>query len=78
MLRQIFVRFRGNKRLVLQKSAGKLVHAGLADRVLVLTKRPARVAHTHELDFGGKEPLKRREAADFSGWFELLWKELNA
>ncbi len=50
----------------------------LADRVLVLTKRPARVAHTHELDFGGKEPLKRREAADFSGWFELLWKELNA
>lgn len=51
----------------------------LADRVLVLTKRPARVAYTHELDFGEqKNPLKRREMANFSEWFERLWKELNA
>ena len=50
----------------------------LADRVLVLTKRPAHIAYTHELDFTEKNPLKRRETAQFSGWFELLWKELNA
>ena len=51
----------------------------LADRVLVLTKRPARVAYTHELDFGEqKNPLKRREMVNFSEWFERLWKELNA
>lgn len=51
----------------------------LADRVLVLTKRPARVAYTHELDFGEvNAPLKRREMPQFSGWFEVLWKELNA
>ena len=50
----------------------------LADRILVLTKRPARVAYTHELDFGEeKNPLKRREASGFSGWFEVLWRELN-
>ncbi len=50
----------------------------LADRVLVLTKRPARVAYEHDLDFGDvKNPLKRRESAQFSKWFELLWKELN-
>ena len=50
----------------------------LADRVLVLTKRPARVAFSHELDFGAcTDPLKRRESGDFSRWFELLWKELN-
>ena len=49
----------------------------LADRVLVLTSRPARVAHAHELDFGDIPPLKRREQPGFSGWFERLWGELN-
>lgn len=50
----------------------------LADRIFVLSARPARVVYTHELDFGEiKNPLKRRETAQFSGWFELLWKELN-
>ena len=50
----------------------------LADRVLVLTARPARVSHAHTLDFGGVPPLKRRELSAFSGWFEQLWRELNA
>lgn len=50
----------------------------VADRVLVLTARPARVAHSHTLDFGDVPPLKRREQAGFSGWFERLWGELNA
>ena len=50
----------------------------LADRVIVLTGRPARVAHVHTLDFGENDPLKRRENKQFSVWFELLWKELNA
>ncbi len=50
----------------------------LADRVLVLTKRPAAVRSSHVLDFDEVNPLKRREAKGFSAWFELLWKELNA
>lgn len=50
----------------------------LADRVIVLTQRPARVSYTHKLDFGGiTDPLERRENRSFSGWFEKLWKELN-
>lgn len=50
----------------------------LADRVLVLSQRPAHVAHAHELDFGEvKNPLKRREQPQFSEWFEILWRELN-
>lgn len=50
----------------------------LADRVLVLTKRPARVSYEHTMDFGDvKNPLKRREMRGFSEWFEILWKELN-
>ena len=50
----------------------------LADRVLVLTARPARVAHSHTLGFGDIPPLKRREQPLFSVWFERLWGELNA
>ena len=50
----------------------------VADRELVLTARPARVAHAHTLDFGGIPPLKRREQPGFSGWFERLWGELNS
>lgn len=49
----------------------------LADRILVLSARPARVLHTHTLDFGGVPPLRRRELPAFSGWFERLWGELN-
>ncbi len=50
----------------------------LADRVLVLSQRPAHVAYSHELDFGEvKNPLKRREMPQFSEWFEILWRELN-
>ena len=49
----------------------------LADRVLVISARPARVAHAHALDFGDIPPLKRREHPAFSGWFETLWRELN-
>ena len=50
----------------------------LADRILVLSKRPARIAFEHEMNFGDAPPLKRRESEKFSEWFELLWKELNA
>ncbi len=48
-----------------------------ADRVLVLSARPARVIASHKMDFAETSPLKRRESPQFSGWFEILWKELN-
>lgn len=50
----------------------------VADRIFVLSRRPARVVATHTLDFPEEEPLKRRENKQFSAWFELLWRELNA
>ena len=49
----------------------------VADRILVLSARPACVVASHELEFGNTEPLKRRESPRFSSWFEILWKELN-
>lgn len=49
----------------------------VADRILVLSQRPATVVAEHALDFTESEPLRRRENKAFSAWFELLWKELN-
>ncbi|MBQ8657727.1 MAG: ABC transporter ATP-binding protein [Clostridia bacterium] len=49
----------------------------VADKVLTLSRRPARVVAEHELSFPESEPLKRRENKEFSKWFEILWRELN-
>ena len=50
----------------------------VADRIIVLSRRPATVTASHILEFPETEPLKRRENKAFSSWFEILWKELNA
>ena len=49
----------------------------VADKIFVLSHRPAKVVASHTLDFPENEPLKRRENKQFSKWFELLWGELN-
>ncbi len=49
----------------------------VADKIFVLSKRPARIVAEHAMNFPEGEPLKRRENQDFSRWFEILWKELN-
>ncbi|MBQ7408249.1 MAG: ABC transporter ATP-binding protein [Clostridia bacterium] len=49
-----------------------------ADKILVLSQRPARVLYTHEINIDKSlSPLKRREHPNFSAWFEKLWGELN-
>jgi NitT/TauT family transport system ATP-binding protein len=50
----------------------------VADKIFVLSKRPARIVAEHEISFPEAEPLKRRENKAFSKWFEILWEELNA
>ncbi len=65
-----------------QKTALLITHdiseaISVADRIFVLSKRPATVVAEHALVFEQNEPLKRRENKSFSSWFELLWGELN-
>lgn len=50
----------------------------VADKIFVLSKRPAHVVAEHLIQFPETEPLKRRENKEFSRWFEVLWKELNS
>lgn len=50
----------------------------MADRVVILTKRPATIKKVFNInlkDFG--PPLKRREHPDFAKLFDKIWKELS-
>ena len=49
----------------------------MADRIIVLTKRPATVKQIFEIDIDAQSPLKRRESPRFSYWFDRVWKEVS-
>jgi NitT/TauT family transport system ATP-binding protein len=50
----------------------------VADRVIVLSRRPATSLGEYTTNFDKAiPPLKRREQKGFSEWFELLWRQLN-
>ncbi|MGG7143419.1 ABC transporter ATP-binding protein [Clostridium nigeriense] len=50
-----------------------------SDRIIVLTKRPAKVKLDVKIDFKNKEatPFQRRKEPEFNEYFNLLWKELD-
>ncbi len=49
----------------------------MSDKIIVLTSRPAKVKSIFRPRLVGSAPLQKRECADFSLWFEKIWKELN-
>lgn len=50
----------------------------MADRVVVLTKRPATVKKIFDINLKNYgPPLKRREHPDFSKLFDKIWKEIQ-
>ena len=51
----------------------------VADRVIVLTKRPGRIKATIPISFGDDtiRPLDRRNMPEFSVYFNQVWKELQ-
>ena len=51
----------------------------MADRVLILSKRPARIRHILSIHFadGTLTPMQRRQAPEFKDYFNEIWKELN-
>ncbi|PRR76896.1 Aliphatic sulfonates import ATP-binding protein SsuB [Clostridium liquoris] len=52
----------------------------MSDRILVLSNRPAKIKKELNINFelDSVSPLKRREAPEFRGYFNELWKELNS
>lgn len=67
-----------------QKTALLVTHdiseaISMADRIIILTERPAKVKLIHYTNLGEYDsPLARRESPDFSKQFEKIWKELNS
>ena len=50
----------------------------MADRIVVLSRRPARVKAVFDRgELRPLPPLKRREMAVFSQWFDRIWRELD-
>lgn len=51
----------------------------LADRILVLSKRPARIKCDIpiHLTISGNSPLASRNAPEYQGYFNQLWKEIS-
>lgn len=67
-----------------QKTAILVTHdlseaVSLADRVIILTSRPAKIAKEIKVTFELEEdtPMCRRNAPEFKHYFNLIWKELN-
>jgi NitT/TauT family transport system ATP-binding protein len=54
----------------------------MAERVVVLSRRPGRIRSTHTIRFGAAgaarpAPLTARNAPEFNGYFRALWEELE-
>ncbi len=49
----------------------------MSDIIIVLSARPAKVKSIYTPNLEGDSPIKRRESAKFSYYFEKLWGELN-
>lgn len=49
----------------------------LADRIILLTKRPAAIKDKFEIRFDNISPLKKRQNPDFQKYFEEVWEALN-
>ena len=67
-----------------QKTAILVTHdlseaISVADRVIVLTKRPARVRAIVPVSFQleKRTPMTVRNAPEFKDYFNTIWKELN-
>ncbi|MDL2258335.1 ABC transporter ATP-binding protein [Eubacteriales bacterium OttesenSCG-928-K08] len=50
----------------------------MADRVLVFSDRPARVKKEFEIKLNAPDsPIARRQAPEFRGYFDSIWKEIE-
>lgn len=51
----------------------------MADRILILSRRPARICRILPISFTDPKliPMQRRQAPEFKDYFNQIWKELN-
>lgn len=50
----------------------------VADRIIVLSKRPAIVKKTYDIKLTNKgTPIENRKAKEFATYYDALWKDLD-
>jgi NitT/TauT family transport system ATP-binding protein len=74
------LRREGKTAILVTHDSGEAV--SLAERVIVLSRRPGRVKSEHCIRFGNAQderpaPFAARNAPEFNGYFNTLWQELE-
>jgi NitT/TauT family transport system ATP-binding protein len=73
------LRREGKTAILVTHDIGEAV--SMAERVVVLSRRPGRVKSDHPIRFAGANgrpaPFAARNAPEFNGYFNALWKELE-
>lgn len=65
------------------KSAIMVTHdiaeaVSMADRIIVLTKRPATIKNIYDIILTNKStPIENRKAKEFSYYYDLIWKDID-
>lgn len=49
----------------------------LADRIVVLSKRPANIKNIYEIELEGNTPLEKRRSGGFAKYYDKLWRDLD-
>ena len=50
----------------------------MADRVVVLTNRPAKVKKIYDIEMDGRSsPIENRKCSEFSMYYDMIWKEID-
>ena len=50
----------------------------MADRVIVLTKRPAKIKKVFDIQLTNKaNPIENRKAKEFQEYYDKIWKEID-
>lgn len=51
----------------------------LSDKIIVLSKRPARIKSIHEINFDkALLPTSRRRSDKFNSYYDKIWKEIDS
>lgn len=49
----------------------------LADRIIVLSKRPSIIKNVYEINISGNTPMERRKAKNFGKYYNESWRDLD-
>lgn len=50
----------------------------MADKVIVLTKRPCKIKNIYQINLSNKStPIENRKSKEFLEYYDLIWKDIE-